>query len=357
MIVSGVIRQYQEPALSAPYARLKRALKRPKGGGAQRPIPAESGAKTAWLRTSSVVMSKPARRYPRADAMEACPECAAQLPPSHSAPSCPKCGAAIGNSRFPDREPKDPVDVISEPSGGILSGIDWGEAASALSRSRAEELAHWVSISIADLEKPDLSPEYKLSSLKLNITRLEEVSPNHPLLPEAVATLKDYLANRFLKELELPKSTPIGSLEQRCPYCRTELQKFPAKATTCKECGKRYFARTRPLDERKVILKEEELAALEEEWVKDYRIRQRKPREPDPAWEERFRLARETEFHKDPEVEAAAREAFQYAKALTLAGTAPRDATERAIEKFGGAKKKEVEIRLWQLQVRSISGA
>jgi hypothetical protein len=229
MIVSGVIRQYQEPALSAPYARLKRALKRPKGGGAQRPIPAESGAKTAWLRTSSVVMSKPARRYPRADAMEACPECAAQLPPSHSAPSCPKCGAAIGNSRFPDREPKDPVDVISEPSGGILSGIDWGEAASALSRSRAEELAHWVSISIADLEKPDLSPEYKLSSLKLNITRLEEVSPNHPLLPEAVATLKDYLANRFLKELELPKSTPHRQPRTALPLLPNRITEVPCQ--------------------------------------------------------------------------------------------------------------------------------
>lgn len=76
-------------------------------------------------------------------------------------------------------------------------------------------------------------------------------------------------------ELKLPNLKDIGITSPKCPYCNAELAKFPARKTKCKNCGKYIYVRTRPLDRKKVLLKENELELLEEEWEKERYINER----------------------------------------------------------------------------------
>lgn len=76
-------------------------------------------------------------------------------------------------------------------------------------------------------------------------------------------------------ELKLPNLKDIGITSPNCPYCNEELAKFPARKTKCKNCGKYMYVRTRPLDRKKVLLKENELELLEEEWEKERYINER----------------------------------------------------------------------------------
>lgn len=68
--------------------------------------------------------------------------------------------------------------------------------------------------------------------------------------------------------IKLPELVNIGIDVPKCPYCNVELQKFPARKTKCKNCGEYIYVRTRPIDYKKVLLKETELQLLEEEWGK-----------------------------------------------------------------------------------------
>ncbi|HZW39393.1 MAG TPA: hypothetical protein VFF33_08855 [Ignavibacteriaceae bacterium] len=64
----------------------------------------------------------------------------------------------------------------------------------------------------------------------------------------------------------------IGSIELKCPYCKKNLEKFPIRKTECKNCGKYYYIRTRPLDHLKVIVTEEQMKFIENQWSQKYRI-------------------------------------------------------------------------------------
>lgn len=67
---------------------------------------------------------------------------------------------------------------------------------------------------------------------------------------------------------KLPELKKIGIDTPNCPYCGAELKKFPSRKTKCKNCGRYMYVRTRPLDYKKILLKESELSSLEEEWDK-----------------------------------------------------------------------------------------
>ncbi len=49
---------------------------------------------------------------------------------------------------------------------------------------------------------------------------------------------------------------------------------------------------TRPADQEKVLLNEEQAAIIEQDWALDYEIKQAQPREVDPVWAERTKVAR-----------------------------------------------------------------
>ena len=146
----------------------------------------------------------------------------------------------------------------------------------------------------------------------------------------------------------------VGRLDNLCPHCMVELAKRPQRKAKCPGCGQPIYARTRPLDGQKVLLRESDLATLEKDWDLDYKIKASQPRPLDPVWAERFARAHATEVDPDPEVERAARAAFEEVNQLIRQGAAPRDAKDRVLTRFSGEFLNKVDIRLWQLQARSI---
>lgn len=58
----------------------------------------------------------------------------------------------------------------------------------------------------------------------------------------------------------------IGVTESVCPYCSMPIQRKPAKKTKCAQCGKFIYVRTRPQDQLKVLVTEQQTDILEEQW-------------------------------------------------------------------------------------------
>lgn len=148
----------------------------------------------------------------------------------------------------------------------------------------------------------------------------------------------------------------VGRLDSCCPYCLVELVQRPQRKAKCPACGQPIYSRIRPLDGQKVLLRESDLTTLERDWDRDYKIKASQSRPLDPVWAERFAKGFTTETDPDPEVERAARAAFDEVDQLTRDGYAPRDARDKVLSKYDGEFWEKVDIRLWQLLVRSIGG-
>ena len=61
------------------------------------------------------------------------------------------------------------------------------------------------------------------------------------------------------------KYTAIGNTDPICPHCNYRFDKMPMKKRECPNCKKIFYSRTRPLDNKKILLKEDQLAELEEQ--------------------------------------------------------------------------------------------
>lgn len=71
--------------------------------------------------------------------------------------------------------------------------------------------------------------------------------------------------------------------EARCPYCDAALNKPPQRKTNCPSCRQAFYVRTRPSDQRKVIVTEQEADAIDQEWALRHQL-------GDPAdWEQQLR--------------------------------------------------------------------
>lgn len=62
---------------------------------------------------------------------------------------------------------------------------------------------------------------------------------------------------------ELPK---IGVSDPVCPYCSGLLERKPAKKMKCPHCGKFIYVRTRPQDQVKVLVTDQQAEIIEEQW-------------------------------------------------------------------------------------------
>jgi hypothetical protein len=203
-------------------------------------------------------------------------------------------------------------------------------------------------LEVADPDEGNL-PLLKAESA---VRGVEAVAPDHPMLESARATIAAQ-APRFAPR-PLPLLHAVGQLGDECPTCQAALAKRPQRKTKCPHCGAFIFCRTRPIDGAHVLLKESELAVVEEDWVTDYKMKQRQPRQIDPIWAERIAAARSTGPHADPAVEAAAQRAFAAIRAASQT-EAPRDARDRLFSEFVDVQfREQVEIRVWQLQVQSM---
>ena len=66
---------------------------------------------------------------------------------------------------------------------------------------------------------------------------------------------------------ESSKLTAIGNLEPVCPYCTYKFDRMPLKKKKCPQCGNFIRSRTRPFDNKKVLIKEDQIEELERQWA------------------------------------------------------------------------------------------
>ncbi len=87
-----------------------------------------------------------------------------------------------------------------------------------------------------------------------------------PILPNQPPT--DQLPSKpvpILKSAESSRYTAIGITTPACPYCNFQFDKMPKSKRQCPNCKKTIYNRTRPLDNKKVLLTEDQLVILEDE--------------------------------------------------------------------------------------------
>jgi hypothetical protein len=59
----------------------------------------------------------------------------------------------------------------------------------------------------------------------------------------------------------------IGTVDAVCPYCRATLKKKPGSKTKCRACGNFIYVRTRPLDNQRISVTEEQIELVAEQWA------------------------------------------------------------------------------------------
>ncbi len=92
-----------------------------------------------------------------------------------------------------------------------------------------------------------------------------------------------FLNKVFSKE---PKPEMIGNLESVCPHCEAHLDKRPSRKKKCPHCDEYIYVRTRPADQKKVLVTEEQRDAIDVQWMKvhgTYEIHKEEQREFEQA--------------------------------------------------------------------------
>jgi len=63
------------------------------------------------------------------------------------------------------------------------------------------------------------------------------------------------------------KYADIGNAEPVCPYCNYRFDKMPQRKKKCPKCANFVYSRTRPLDNKKVLIKQDQIDELESQWT------------------------------------------------------------------------------------------
>lgn len=58
----------------------------------------------------------------------------------------------------------------------------------------------------------------------------------------------------------------IGVTDAVCPYCDHRLEKMPGRKKKCPACGNDIFVRTRPQDKVRILVRGDQLLAIQEQW-------------------------------------------------------------------------------------------
>ena len=58
----------------------------------------------------------------------------------------------------------------------------------------------------------------------------------------------------------------VGKTAPECPYCGADLEKMPAHKKKCPACKQFIYVRTRPSDNKKILIREDQILAVEESW-------------------------------------------------------------------------------------------
>jgi DNA-directed RNA polymerase subunit RPC12/RpoP len=72
---------------------------------------------------------------------------------------------------------------------------------------------------------------------------------------------------RLIKSLFAPKMPSIGNTEPVCPYCAYRLDKMPGRKKKCPGCGHPILVRTRPSDQKRILIREDQDLQIKEQWA------------------------------------------------------------------------------------------
>lgn len=88
-------------------------------------------------------------------------------------------------------------------------------------------------------------------------------------LPMTLNVMRKMNILTLIKNIFLNKSklTILGNIESLCPYCNNLLEKKPKKKTKCPHCSNYIFVRTRPLDNKKILIKDDQKELIKEQWA------------------------------------------------------------------------------------------
>jgi len=64
-----------------------------------------------------------------------------------------------------------------------------------------------------------------------------------------------------------PVMTEVGIVDPICPYCGVVLPEMPKSKKKCRKCRSPIFVKKRPIDQRYVLVTEEQLDLIEEQWA------------------------------------------------------------------------------------------
>ena len=77
----------------------------------------------------------------------------------------------------------------------------------------------------------------------------------------------DFIKSESIETLKRPLLKEIGVVDPICPYCGNALEKMPGRKKKCPSCSNFIFVRTRPLDEKRVLIREDQKEEMEEQWA------------------------------------------------------------------------------------------
>lgn len=72
--------------------------------------------------------------------------------------------------------------------------------------------------------------------------------------------------NSKAKKKRASKLPLVGNIETVCPYCDSSLEKRPGRKKKCPSCGEFIYVRTRPSDNQRVLVTEDQAEIIEEQW-------------------------------------------------------------------------------------------
>lgn len=77
----------------------------------------------------------------------------------------------------------------------------------------------------------------------------------------------DFMNCESSETVKRPLLKEIGVMDPICPYCGNVLEKMPGRKKKCPSCSNFIFVRTRPLDGKRVLIREDQKEEMEEQWA------------------------------------------------------------------------------------------
>jgi hypothetical protein len=100
-------------------------------------------------------------------------------------------------------------------------------------------------------------------------------------IPKDVSIKKQYL--------NIEEPSPKSVIDAKCPYCNTPLDPVPTRKKKCPSCGEFIYVRTRPSDNQRILVTEEDAKSLDA--LKNLGVSQKEYQDIEKQLSQKFRTA------------------------------------------------------------------